>query len=83
MRRHSFIQAPTLTQLCCVFNLIRKGREIVSSGELAPADAVDLRNIINMTEREFELSVGDDNGANGPEYERDLSVLRDLLPSRP
>ena len=75
MTRPSFIQVPTLKQQCAVFNLIRKGRKICAKGELTPSDAVDLREVMNAAEREFELPhVNDDE-----EYERDLNVLRKHL----
>jgi hypothetical protein len=75
-RRPDFIQVPTLKQQCVVFNLIRKGREICSKGELTPEDAVDLREMINAAEREFELSFANDDDKPDPEFERDLDVLR-------
>lgn len=81
MTRPSFIQVPTLKQQCAVFNLIRKGRKICAKGELTPADAVDLREMINAAEREFELSFANDDNRPDPEFDRDLDVLRKHLNS--
>jgi hypothetical protein len=78
MPRPSFIQVPTLRQQCAVFNLIRKGRKIVSKAELIPEDAVDLRELMDVAEREFGLPHVNDNK---DEYERDLDVLREVLKS--
>lgn len=78
MSRPSFIQVPTLRQQCAVFNLIRKGRKIVSKGELTPDDAVDLREMMDAAEREFGLPHVNDNK---DEFDRDLDVLREVLKS--
>lgn len=81
MNRPSFIQVPTLRQQCAVFNLIRKGRKIVSKGELTPEDAVEYRHLMNMAEREFDLSFANTNNEPDPEYDRELDVLREVLKS--
>lgn len=80
-RRPSFIQVPTLKQQCAVFNLIRKGRKIVSKGELTPSDAVDLREVMDAAEREFDLSFANTNDASDPEYDSELDILREVLKS--
>lgn len=76
MPRPAFIQAPTLKQQVAMFNLIRKGRKIVSKGELTADDAVELRQLMDVADREFELPPANDNNKTDPEYERDLAVLR-------
>lgn len=80
MSRPAFIQVPTLKQQLAVFNLIRKGRKIVSRGELTPEDAVDLRAMINQAEREFDLSFSGTNDTTpDPDYDRDLNVISEVL----
>lgn len=75
MPRPAFIQSPTLKQQVAMFNLVRKGRKIVSKGELTADDAVELRQLMDVADREFQLSFCNDNKTD-PEYERDIAVLR-------
>lgn len=75
MSRPSFIQSPTLNQQVAVFNLVRKSRKIVAKGELTPDDAVELRNLMDVADREFELPACNDNRSDA-DNERDLAVLR-------
>ena len=75
MPRPAFIQAPTLKQQVSMFNLIRKGRKIVSKGELTADDAVELRQLMDVADREFELPPANDNRSDA-DTERDLAVLR-------
>lgn len=75
MPRPAFIQAPTLKQQVAMFNLIRKGRKIVSKGELTADDAVELRQLMDVADREFELPPANDNRSDA-DTERDLAVLR-------
>lgn len=79
--RPTFIQSPTLKQTVAVFNLIRKGRKIMAKGELSPDDAVEYRHLLNVAEREFELSFGNDNETHDPDYESDLDAIREVLKS--
>ena len=81
MPRPSFIQAPTLRQQCAVFNLIRKGRKVVSMGELTPDDAVDLRELMDAADREFCLPHVNDNEDNKDEVELDILVMKALRES--
>ena len=78
-QRPSFIQVPTLKQQCAVFNLIRKNRKICAKGELTAEDAVDLRELVNAAEREFELSFANDDDKPDPEFDRDLDVMAEHL----
>jgi hypothetical protein len=75
MPRPAFIQAPTLKQQVAMFNLVRKGRKIVSKGELTADDAVELRQLMDVADREFELPPANDNRSDA-DTERDLAVLR-------
>ncbi len=75
MPRPDFIQAPTLKQQVAMFNLVRKGRKIVSKGELTADDAVELRQLMDVADREFELPPANDNRSDA-DTERDLAVLR-------
>lgn len=77
--RPSFIYAPTLDQLQIVFRLVRKGRKIVSKGELTPDDAVELRHLMNLAEREFQLAFGNDNDKPDPEFDHFLVVMNEHL----
>ena len=83
MKRLSFIQVPTLKQQCAVFNLIRKSRKICAKGELTPDDAVDLRELVNAAEREFELSFANDDEKPDPELDRDLAIIGEALNRSP
>jgi hypothetical protein len=58
-----------------MFNLVRKGRRIVSKGELTADDAVELRHLMDVADREFELPPANDNRSDA-DNERDLAVLR-------
>lgn len=59
--RPDFIQAPTLRQYVSVFNTVRKVRKTVAKGEMTPTDAVELRQLMDVMEREFQLACGNDN----------------------
>lgn len=78
-RKPEFIQVPTLQQLCAVFLLVRKGREIVAKGELLPEDALDLRSIMSFAEREFDLSFINERKEFDEEHKADLVILKDHL----
>lgn len=55
--RHTSKQPPlTFAHEVAVFNLIRKGREILSRGELTPDDADELRRIMDWSEGAFNLA---------------------------
>jgi hypothetical protein len=80
-RRPDFIQSPTLQQLCAVFSLIRKGRQIVSKAELTPEDAVALREIMDLAEREFDLAMFFNDTPPPKDFKRDLHVIKGALDS--
>jgi len=66
MSRPAFVQSPTLRQYVSVFNTVRKGRKICAKGEMTPADAVELRHLMDVMENEFQLACGNDNLSDPP-----------------
>lgn len=57
MPRPTYKQPPlTFKHEIAVYNLLRKGREILSRGELTPDDADELRRIMDWSERAFNLA---------------------------
>jgi hypothetical protein len=67
----------TFKQQLAVFNLIRKGREILSSGEITASAAEDFGRLADWAERECNLP------AVNVEFERDLDALRAVRDSDP